>query len=136
MPIWAIGYCGLIVLSCVFALTLYKARPSYYVPGQLLSSVFSVSIFAFYYNAYLPRPESAWVVLAMIAYIFYWELWENRYLFPKVLRPGEAPSEPDSPFTGESYKVSVNAYICFWFVASVVALPMFFVMAQLMLDYR
>ena len=136
MPFWAIGYCVMIVLSCVFALTLYKTRPAYYMPGQILSSVFGISLFLFYYGVYIPKPESAWVVLAMIGFLLYWELWENRYLFPKVLRAGEAPSESESPFSGESFKVGPTAYVLFWSVASIIALPMFFIMAQLLLTYR
>jgi hypothetical protein len=136
MPIWAIGYCVMIVLSCVFALTLYKTRPSYYVPGQILSSICSVLIFVLYYEVFWLRPQSASLILAMIGFTLYWELWENRFLFPKVLRPGEVASELGSPFSGEPFQVSPKAYICFWAVVSVIALPMFFIMAQLMLSYR
>ena len=136
MPIWAIAYCALIALSCIFALTLYKTRPSYYVPGQILSSVCSVLIFVFYYKAFWTKPQSVSLILAMIGFTLYWELWENRFLFPKVLRPGEVASEPVSPFSGEPFKVSPKAYIWFWTVISIIALPMFFIMAQLMLSYR
>ena len=136
MPIWAIGYCVMIVLSCVFALMLYKARPSYYIPGQILSSVCGVMLFVFYFEAYFAKPQSATLILAMIGFMLYWELWENRFLFPKVLREGEALPAPESPFSGVPYKVSPKAYICFWAVVSVIALPMLFIMAQLMLSYR
>ena len=136
MPFWAIAYCVMISLSCAFALTLYKTRPSYYIPGQILSSVCSVLIFVFYFEAYFSKPQSATLILTMIGFIFYWELWENRFLFPKVLRVGEAPSEPESPFSGKPFKVSPKAYICFWSVVSVIALPMLFIMAQLILTYR
>ena len=136
MPIWAIAYCVMIALTCTFALTLYKTRPSYYIPGQILSSICSVLIFVFYYEAFWIKPQSAILVLAMIGFTLYWELWENRFLFPKVLRPGEIVSEPESPFSGEPFKVSPKAYISFWAVISVVALPMFFIMAELMLSYR
>ena len=136
MPLWAIAYCVMIGLSCAFALTLYKTRPSYYIPGQILSSVCGVLIFVFYYEAYFTKPQSWILVLSMIGFLLYWELWENRFLFPKVLREGEAPPEPDSPFSGKPFKISPNAYISFWAVVSVIALPMFFIMAQLMLSYR
>ena len=136
MPIWAIGYCAMIALSCTFALTLYKTRPSYYIPGQILSSICTVLIFVFYYEAFWTKPQSASLILAMIGFALYWELWENRFLFPKVLRSGEVAPEPEPPFLGESFKVSPKAYICFWTVVSVIALPMFFIMAQLMLSYR
>ena len=136
MPFWAIAYCVMIGLSCAFALTLYKTRPSYYIPGQILSSVCSVLIFVFYYEAYLTKPQSATLILVMIGLILYWEFWENRFLFPKVLREGETPSESESPFSGEPFKVSPKAYIIFWSVVSLIALPMFFVMAQLLLTYR
>jgi hypothetical protein len=126
----------MIGLSCAFALTLYKTRPSYYIPGQILSSVCSVLIFVFYFEAYFAKPQSATLILAMIGLILYWEFWENRFLFPKVLREGETPSESESPFSGEPFKVSPKAYIIFWSVASLIALPMFFVMAQLLLTYR
>ena len=136
MPFWAIAYCVMIGLSCAFALTLYKTRPSYYIPGQILSSVCSVLIFVFYFGAYFAKPQSATLILAMIGLILYWEFWENRFLFPKVLREGETPSESESPFSGEPFKVSPKAYIIFWSVVSLIALPMFFVMAQLLLTYR
>jgi hypothetical protein len=126
----------MIGLSCAFALTLYKTRPSYYIPGQILSSVCSVLIFVFYFGAYFAKPQSATLILAMIGLILYWEFWENRFLFPKVLREGETPSESESPFSGEPFKVSPKAYIIFWSVVSLIALPMFFVMAQLLLTYR
>jgi hypothetical protein len=126
----------MIGLSCAFALTLYKTRPSYYIPGQILSSVCSVLIFVFYFEAYFAKPQSATLILAMIGLILYWEFWENRFLFPKVLREGETPSESESPFSGEPFKVSPKAYIIFWSVVSLIALPMFFVMAQLLLTYR
>ncbi|MGE4570064.1 MAG: hypothetical protein AAEF72_01850, partial [Gammaproteobacteria bacterium] len=93
MPIWAIGYCAMIALSCTFALTLYKTRPSYYIPGQILSSICTVLIFVFYYEAFWTKPQSASLILAMIGFALYWELWENRFLFPKVLRSGEVAPE-------------------------------------------
>ena len=136
MPFWAIAYCVMIGLSCAFALTLYKTRPSYYIPGQILSSVCSVLIFVFYFEAYFAKPQSATLILAMIGLILYWEFWENRFLFPKVLREGETPSESESPFSGEPFKVSPKAYIIFWSGVSLITLPMFFVMAQLLLTYR
>ena len=122
MPIWAIAYCAMIALSCTFALTLYKTRPSYYIPGQILSSICSMLIFVFYYETFWTRPQSATLVLAMIGFTLYWELWENRFLFPKVLRPGEVASEPESPFSGKSFKVSPKTYISFWAVISAIAL--------------
>lgn len=136
MPMWAIAYCVMIAVSGLFALTMYKTRPSYYIPGQILSSIAGILMFVFYYDVYIAKPESAWVVLAMIGYSFYWELWENRYLFPMLLRPGEATPGPESDRLGEPFYVGPKGYIGFWSVVSLISLPMLFIMAQLLLTYR
>jgi hypothetical protein len=45
-------------------------------------------IFVFYYDV-LEKPDSITVVALMLLFIFYWELWENRHLYP-VMSPGRA----------------------------------------------
>lgn len=136
MPIWAIVYCVMIALSGLLVLTMYKTMPSYWAPGQILSSVAGVLMFVFYYDIYIAKPESVWVVLAMICYSFYWEVWENRRLFPKLLRPGEIISESESPTLADPFYVGPSGYVGFWAMVSLISLPMLFIVAQLLLSYR
>ena len=48
MPFWAIVYCLLIILSGIGVVIVYKKRPTYYIPGQVLSSLCGVLMFLFY----------------------------------------------------------------------------------------
>jgi len=58
MPFWAIVYCLLIILSGIGVVIMYKKRPTYYIPGQVLSSLCGVLMFLFYYDSFVHKPLS------------------------------------------------------------------------------
>jgi len=80
MPIWAYVYCSLILLAGIGTLLTYTGKPVYYVPGEILSVLISISFFLFYYDV-LPKPPLFDITVLLVVYLIYWEAWENRHLY-------------------------------------------------------
>ena len=135
MPFWAIVYCLLIVLSGIGVVIMYKKRPIYYIPGQVLSSLCGVLMFLFYYGSFVHKPQSFLVILAMFFYILYWELWENRHLFPTLVAEKKNSSEEELVFFEEPFTMTKKAFIGFLVAIVIVSLPFLFVVTQLMISY-
>jgi len=135
MPFWAIVYCLLIILSGIGVVIVYKKRPTYYIPGQVLSSLCGVLMFLFYYDSFVHKPESFLVILLMFSYILYWELWENRHLFPTLVAKKKNISEEELVFFEEPFTLTKKAFIGFLVTILTVSLPFFYVVTQLMISY-
>ena len=135
MPFWAIVYCLLIILSGIGVVIMYKKRPIYYIPGQVLSSLCGVLMFLFYYDSFVHKPQSFLVILVMFSYILYWELWENRHLFPTLVAEKEKSSKEELVFFEGPFTMTKKAFICFLVVIVIVSLPFLFVVTQLMISY-
>jgi len=135
MPFWAIVYCLLIILSGIGVVIIYKKRPIYFIPGQVLSSLCGVLMFLFYYDSFVHKPQSFLVILAMFAYILYWELWENRHLFPTLVAEKEKSSEEELVFIEETFTMTKKGFIGFLAAVVIVSLPFLFVVTQLMISY-
>ena len=135
MPFWAIVYCLLIILSGIGVVIIYKKRPIYYIPGQVLSSLCGVLMFLFYYDSFVHKPQSFLVILVMFSYILYWELWENRHLFPTLVAEKEKSSEEELVFFEEPFTMTKKAFIGFLAVIVIVSLPFLYVVTQLMISY-
>jgi hypothetical protein len=134
MPLWAIFYCGMIVLSAFFTISVFVKRGSYYIPGQLMSSLFSVLMFLFYYGTYIQKPQSLFIVLCMFLYIIYWEVWENRVLFPVIAEDTDDLSTTNFDLT-QQQKVSQNMYIVMMTFVVVISLPLLYVTLSLVRSY-
>ena len=135
MPFWAIVYCLLIILSGVGVVIVYKKRPTYYMPGQALSSLCGVLMFLFYYDRLVHKPQSLLVILIMFSYILYWELWENRHLFPTLVAEKKNASEEGIVFFEEPFTLTKKAFIGFLVTILIVSLPFLYVVTQLMISY-
>ena len=135
MPFWAIVYCLLIILSGIGVVIMYKKRPIYYIPGQVLSSLCGVLMFLFYYDSFVHKPPSFLVILAMFSYILYWELWENRHLFPTLVAEKKNSSEEELVFFEEPFMMTKKDFIGFLVAIVIVSLPFLFVVTQLMISY-
>ena len=135
MPFWAIVYCLLIILSGIGVVIVYKKRPTYYIPGQVLSSLCGVLMFLFYYDSFVHKPQSFLVILVMFSYILYWELWENRHLFPTLVAEKEKSSEEELVFFEEPFTMTKKAFFGFLVVIVIVSLPFLYVVTQLMISY-
>ena len=135
MPFWAIVYCLLIILSGIGVVIIYKKRPIYYIPGQVLSSLCGVLMFLFYYDSFVHKPQSFLVILAMFLYILYWELWENRHLFPTLVAEKEKSSEEELVFFEEPFTMTKKAFFGFLATIVIVSLPFLYVVTQLMISY-
>ena len=135
MPFWAIVYCLLIILSGIGVVIMYKKRPIYYIPGQVLSSLCGVLMFLFYYDIFVHKPQLFLVVLIMFSYILYWELWENRHLFPTLVAEKKNSSEEELVFFEEPFTLTKKAFIGFLVVIVIVSLPFLYVVTQLMISY-
>ena len=135
MPFWAIVYCLLIILSGIGVVIIYKKRPIYYIPGQVLSSLCGVLMFLFYYGSFVHKPQSFLVILVMFSYILYWELWENRHLFPTLVAEKNNSSEKELVFFEEPFTMTKKAFIGFLAAIVIVSLPFLFVVTQLMISY-
>ena len=135
MPFWAILYCLLIILSGIGVVVIYKKRPAYYIPGQVLSSLFGVLMFLFYYDIFVHKPQSFLIILGMFSYILYWELWENRHLFPTLVAEKENSSEEELVFFEELFTMTKKAFIGFLVTILIVSLPFLCVVTQLIISY-
>jgi len=134
MPFWAIVYCLIILLSGIIVIFIRKQRPVYYIAGQILSSLLSVLIFVFYFESFFTRPQSL-VIIIMVTYIFYWELWENRYLLPKIQSQGEI--SPDTEQYNAQFQVTLTKkiFIVFWIGTIAIFLPFLYVAIRLIVSY-
>ena len=135
MPFWAIVYCLLIILSGIGVVIMYKKRPIYYIPGQVLSSLCGVLMFLFYYDSFVRKPQSFLVILVMFFYILYWELWENRHLFPTLVAEKKNSSKEGLVFFEEPFTMTKKAFKGFLVAIVIVSLPFLFVVTQLMISY-
>ena len=135
MPFWAIVYCLLIVLSGIGVVIMYKKRPIYYIPGQVLSSFCGVLMFLFYYDTFVHKPQSFLVILVMFSFILYWELWENRHLFPTLVAEKENSSEEELVFFEDPFTMTKKAFVGFLVTILIVSLPFLYVVTQLMISY-
>ena len=135
MPFWAIVYCLLIILSGIGVVIMYKKRPIYYIPGQVLSSLCGVLMFLFYYDSLVNKPKSFLVILLMFSYILYWELWENRHLFPTLVAEKKNTYEKELFLFEDPFTMTKKAFIGFLVTILLVSLPFFYVVIQLMISY-
>ena len=135
MPFWAIVYCLLIILSGIGVVLIYKKRPVYFIPGQVLSSLCSVLMFLFYYDIFVHKTQSFLIILGMFSYILYWELWENRHLFPTLVAEKKNSSEEDLVFFEEPFTMTKKPFIGFLVAIVIVSLPFLYVVTQLMISY-
>ena len=135
MPFWAIVYCLMILLSGIIVIFIHKQRPIYYIAGQILSSLLSVLIFVFYYESFFTRPQSLVIIILMAAYIFYWELWENRYLFPKIQSQDEISLDTEKNNAQFQFTVTKKSFIIFLIGTIAIFLPFLYVVTRLIVSY-
>ena len=135
MQFWAIVYCLLILLSGIGVVVMYKKRPKYYIPGQVLSSLFGVLMFLFYYDSLVHKPQSFLVILVMFFYVLYWELWENRHLLPTLVAEKKKSPEEELVLFEEPLTMTKKAFIGFLVTILIVSLPFLYVVTQLMISY-
>lgn len=84
LPFWAILYCGLILANGILTLFLNPDKTPLYIIAQLLSTLFTISFFFFYYEA-LDRPDNIMTLLLMLFFILYQEIWANKTLYQKMI---------------------------------------------------
>jgi len=135
MPFWATIYCLLIIFSGIGVVIMYKKRPIYFIPGQVLSSLCGVLMFLFYYDSFVHKPQSFLVILVMFSYILYWELWENSHLFPTLVDEKKDASKDELVFFEEPFTITKKAFIGFLAAIFIVSLPFLYVVTQLMISY-
>ena len=135
MPFWSIVYCLLIILSGIGVVIMYKKRPTYYISGQVLSSLCGVLMFLFNYDNFVHKPQSFLVILVMFSYILYWELWENRHLFPTLVTEKKNSSKEELVFFEEPFTMTKKAFTGFLMAIVIVSLPFLFVVTRLMISY-
>jgi len=135
MPFWAIVYCLMILFSGIIVIFIHKQRPTYYIAGQILSSQLGVLIFVFYYESFFTRPQSLVIIVLMVTYIFYWELWENRYLFPKIQSQGQIPSDTEQNNAQFQFTVTKKSFIVFLIGTIAIFLPFLYVVIRLIVSY-
>ena len=135
MPFWAIVYCLMILLSGIIVIFIHKQRPVYYIAGQILSSLLSVLIFVFYFESFFTRPQSLVIIIIMVTYIFYWELWENRYLLPKIQSQGEISLDTEQNNAQFQVTLTKKIFIVFWIGTIAIFLPFLYVAIRLIVSY-
>ena len=135
MPFWAIVYCLMILFSGIIVIFIHKQRPTYYIAGQILSSLLGVLIFVFYYESFFTRPQSLVIIILMVTYIIYWELWENRYLFPKIQSQGKISSYTKQNNAQFQFMVTKKSFIVFLIGTIAIFLPFLYVVIRLIVSY-
>jgi len=135
MPFWAIVYCLIILLSGIIVIFIRKQRPVYYIAGQILSSLLSILIFVFYFESFFTRPQSLVIIIIMVTYIFYWELWENRYLLPKIQSQGEISLDTEQNNAQFQVTLTKKIFIVFWIGTIAIFLPFLYVAIRLIVSY-
>ncbi len=83
MSLWASIYLGVIILSALYSIRLFRFIRWFWL-GELLSLTFVIAFFLFYYEKMALPADFVWIFL-MGAYILYWELWVNRHLISAYL---------------------------------------------------
>jgi len=135
MPFWAIVYCLMILLSGIIVIFIHKQRPIYYIAGQILSSLLGVLIFVFYFESFFARPQSLVIIVLMVTYIIYWELWENRYLFPKIQSQDEISLDTEQNNAQFQVTLTKKIFIVFWIGTIAIFLPFLYVAIRLIVSY-
>jgi len=83
MPFWAIFYCGFIFANGVLTVIISQNKNPFYIISELLSTAFAISFFFIYYGI-VDKPENTILVL-MILFILFQEIWINRELYNKLV---------------------------------------------------
>ena len=92
MPLWAILYCGVIFASASGTIMMSGRKDIFYITAEYLSAAFAIMFFAIYYDV-TPYPSSIMIVLGMLGFILYQEIWINRKLYSFLKKGDESPSE-------------------------------------------
>ena len=134
MPFWAIFYCGMIAVSAFLTISVFSKRGAYYIPGQLLSSIFSILMFVFHYDIFIHRPQSVLIIVVMLVYILYWECWENRKLFPVIANDTDKLSTTNFDLS-EQPKVSKDMFLLMAVFIVAISLPLVYVSVSVVASY-
>ncbi len=84
MPLWAILYCGLIFANGVLTIIISQNRSPLYILGQLLSTAFIISFFFIYYGI-VSKPDEVMILILMLLFIFFQEIWINKELYNRLI---------------------------------------------------
>ncbi len=71
----------------------------------------------------------------MVSYIFYWELWENRYLFPKIQSQDEISLDTEKNNEQFQFTVTKKSFIVFLIGTIAIFLPFLYVVIRLIVSY-
>ncbi len=127
MPIWAYIYCAFIILAGIGTIYMNHRKAVYYVSGEIVSVLFSISFFLFHYEI-LSRPPSIYIPVLFVAYILYWEVWENRYNYTLKTLVGKA--------SGELSPAQIRQYIALVSILGIALLsPFLYVVAMVIYSY-
>lgn len=91
MPLWAILYSGLILASAAGTIMISGRKSPLYILGELLSALFAISFFLFYYEVVIYPPALS-IPILMLAFILFQEVWINRELY-SFLEMGDMPPQ-------------------------------------------
>jgi hypothetical protein len=118
MPLWAILYTGIILASAAGTIMISGRKSPLYILAELLSGIFAVSFFLFYYEV-IAYPSTIMIVIFMIAFILFQEIWINRklYGFMKDNDASEVENRFIYFFTGIIFLLFLSPFI--WVVIEV-----------------
>jgi len=124
----------MIAVSAFFTISVFSKRGAYYIPGQLLSSIFSILMFVFHYDIFIHRPQSVLIIVVMLVYILYWECWENRKLFPVIANDTDKLSTTNFDLS-EQPKVSKDMFLLMAVFIVAISLPLVYVSVSVVASY-
>ena len=127
VPIWVYIYCVVLIVTSMEKIRICKNMYAYYIPGEILSLGFGISIFLFHYEI-LPKPQSILITSAFVAYIIFWGFWANiNYYIPNL--PTREPGL-------SIYMRKKKYHFVFGFVLLMVFLsPLFYISTRVLLSY-
>jgi len=91
LPLWAVIYAIILFINSIGTIIISQSKSPLYILGQLLSGIFAITFFLFYYNL-LPRPNNIITPLLMLGFILFQEIWINRELY-NLLSLNNIPKE-------------------------------------------
>ncbi len=118
MPLWAILYSGLILASATGTIMISRRKSPLYILGELLSALFAISFFLFYYEV-VAYPPALSILILMLSFILFQEIWINRELYGFLKMKDISPQERKFMLGFMAIMITLFLAPFFWITLSV-----------------
>ncbi len=122
MPIWAIIYSFILLVNSIGTIIISGSKSPLYIAGELLSGIFAITFFLFYYQV-IDTPVQIITPLLMFGFILFQEIWVNRELYSLI-------SLQDIPKEEQKFLLFIVPMVAILFIA-----PFIWVVLQVFKGY-